>query len=289
MKKILAIICVCIVISGVFAFVSSKTGNRTAGSSSQVADKTFTLTSGGHTRSYLIHVPMHVDVNTPYKMILAFHGLGDTSGHFARRTGFSALADKNNFIVVYPESYISSWADGRNMAPEDAKGINDMQFARDVVADVVAKYPVDTAHIFATGFSSGGYFTHKLACEETDIFKAFAPIGAGFPDTLTENCSPTHARSLMFVEGSEDSGEGITDSGVNIYSADETVAKWADINVCTDAVPFEGEIAQTALHSLCKDGTQISETIIVGAGHSWVRDSYFDTSAAVMDFFKKQL
>lgn len=262
--------------------------NNSTTTTGDAIDKTYTIISGGKTRSYLIHVPATSTPIITRPVIIVFHGAGDTATNMRNYTGFSTLADANGYIVVYPESYISSWADGRNMAPEDAAGINDVQFTRDVMNDVASKYAVDKAHMYATGFSSGGYFSHKLACEATDLFKAFAPVGAGFPDTLTGNCAPQTARSLMFIEGSEDAGNGTTTSNVRIFSAETTMSKWSVINGCTDTAPLTGGTILSATHTVCKNGTRIAERIIQGAGHTWVRQTGFDTSATIMEFFQQE-
>lgn len=248
------------------------------------------IVSGGLVRTYLVHVPKNEKGTIPKPLVVVFHGAGDTSSNIEAHTQFSDFADKDGFIVAYPESYISSWADGRGVAPEDARGVNDMQFARDVVTDIEKNYSVDTAHIYATGFSSGGMFVHKLACNASDIFTSFAAVGASFPDTLTTHCSPQIPRSMLVVLGSNDPSYlgAMTTSGVRVYSGVATLEKWSDLNECSSREPFTGSALEKARNTRCKNGTTISEIVIDGAGHSWVRNAVIDTTQTVIDFFQQK-
>jgi poly(3-hydroxybutyrate) depolymerase len=40
---------------------------------------------------------------------------------------------------------------------------------------------VDEARIFATGHSSGGFFTNTLGCQRGDVLRAIAPVAGGGP------------------------------------------------------------------------------------------------------------
>jgi poly(3-hydroxybutyrate) depolymerase len=40
---------------------------------------------------------------------------------------------------------------------------------------------VDESRIFATGHSSGGYFTNVLGCQRGDVLRAIAPVAGGGP------------------------------------------------------------------------------------------------------------
>src|SRR6185295_18296539 len=56
---------------------------------------------------------------------------------------------------------------------------DDFRFVDDIIADVEQSHCVDRQHMFATGFSMGGYFTNNLACQRPDLLRAAAPHGSG--------------------------------------------------------------------------------------------------------------
>ncbi len=60
------------------------------------------ITVQGARRSYLIHIPENYQDNEPVPLLLILHGAFSTAEEMEEHTGFSALADKENFLAVYP-------------------------------------------------------------------------------------------------------------------------------------------------------------------------------------------
>ena len=67
-----------------------------AGGSSQ----TRTISVGGHTRTYLLHLSPAYDPDEPVAVVLDFHGWGMSSEDEEDWSHMSALADDENFIVA---------------------------------------------------------------------------------------------------------------------------------------------------------------------------------------------
>jgi polyhydroxybutyrate depolymerase len=67
-------------------------------------DSTQSLTFAGRERAYLVHLPRPAAIgNSPLPLVIVLHGGGGNAASAAKMTGLSALADKENFIVVYPD------------------------------------------------------------------------------------------------------------------------------------------------------------------------------------------
>ncbi|EUA89411.1 putative secreted hydrolase domain protein [Mycobacterium ulcerans str. Harvey] len=64
---------------------------------------------GGLKRTYILHVPP----GPPTGLVLNLHGGGSSGAGQQRLTDFDSAADANNLLVVYPNGYDKSWADGR--------------------------------------------------------------------------------------------------------------------------------------------------------------------------------
>src|SRR5262245_45761971 len=62
-----------------------------------------TLTSGGQTRRYRLHVPKNYQQGTTMTLVLNLHGLNESAAQQERLSNMSAKADQAGFIVVYPE------------------------------------------------------------------------------------------------------------------------------------------------------------------------------------------
>ena len=54
---------------------------------------------------------------------------------------FSALADRERFIVAYPEALEKNWTDGRGVAPAEHHGVDDVAVTRDIIAE---SFPIDS-------------------------------------------------------------------------------------------------------------------------------------------------
>jgi hypothetical protein len=93
------------------------------------------------TRSYNVHVPASYDSSVPVPLVLDFHAYSSTPAFQESVSGFNTLAESVGFIVVYPQGYSGnggqpSWNAGACCDPALADGIDDVGFARAIVADV---------------------------------------------------------------------------------------------------------------------------------------------------------
>lgn len=89
-----------------------------------VRDQFGTLAFGGLKRSYIVHLPP----GPPVGLVLSLHGGGGTGEGQQGLTDFDAVADASNLLVVYPDGYDKSWADGRGKSPADRRHLDDVGF-----------------------------------------------------------------------------------------------------------------------------------------------------------------
>ena len=69
----------------------------------QSKSKLFSLNHGNLEREYFVYAPENIDANKPVPLLLAFHGFGGTAYMFMNNSGFNEIAEKENFIIVYPQ------------------------------------------------------------------------------------------------------------------------------------------------------------------------------------------
>src|SRR5258706_15685427 len=139
-------------------------------SSVQTGSMDETISSGGVTRHYILHVPYSYQQGNAVALILNFHGYGSNSQQEENLTGMSAKADREGFIVVYPDGLNNAWHDGPG-----ADGAADQQFIRDLIAALESQYTIDPKRIYATGISNGGGMANRVGCDMADVFAAIAP------------------------------------------------------------------------------------------------------------------
>ncbi|HNJ03779.1 MAG TPA: hypothetical protein PLB73_05975, partial [Leptospiraceae bacterium] len=56
----------------------------------------------GQVRRYILHVPASYDAQKKTALVVVLHGGGGNGRNAEKMSGFSAKADKEGFIVVYP-------------------------------------------------------------------------------------------------------------------------------------------------------------------------------------------
>src|SRR5687767_1404970 len=65
-------------------------------------DHALSLQHGGRQRSYLLHVPRATESARSLPLVLAFHGGGGEAEGFKGYAGLDAVADREGFLVAYP-------------------------------------------------------------------------------------------------------------------------------------------------------------------------------------------
>lgn len=184
-------------------------------------DTTITLAPADIPRRYRLHVPTgYAGGSVP--LVLNFHAAGGTPDDQAATSGFDAIADREEFIVVYPERIFES-------------GVDVVQFTRDIIDDVGAKFPIDRDRIYATGLAAGAQLSSRLACELSDILAAAAPVaGLQYPD----DCVPKSPISIVAFHGKADevnhyevTAESRPDWPMGVEAAAE---KWRDALGCPE-------------------------------------------------------
>jgi polyhydroxybutyrate depolymerase len=104
------------------------------------------LVVDGVNRHYLLYVPASYSGSAPVALILNFHGMGATSLDEEGLSGMSGKAEKEGFIVVYPDGIDKAWNDGSG--PES---IDDLNFVITLVTTLEGQYSIDPKRIYATG------------------------------------------------------------------------------------------------------------------------------------------
>jgi polyhydroxybutyrate depolymerase len=148
----------------------------------------------GANREYRLHVPADLPP-TPVPLVFSLHGLGTNSELQQNITAWNDLADREGFIVVYPQGVNNLW----NFLPDDAN--LDLGYLRAVAGAVQAERCVDLNRTFAGGISMGSLTAAALACKAPDVFAAFSFV-AGLQ--LKPGCASAPARAAIVFWGSKD-------------------------------------------------------------------------------------
>ena len=166
-----------------------------------------TLQYSGRERTWIAYVPARLAEHPA--LVVALHGSMGTGEQVREVYGydFDELADRQGFVVVYPQGYRGHWNDCRTAAPYAARreNIDDTGFLHALVGKLVAQHALDATHVFVTGVSNGGSMTLCLALQTPDFARAYAAVVASVPAPANMKGTPKgQPVSVMLMNGTDD-------------------------------------------------------------------------------------
>src|SRR5690606_38723723 len=91
------------------------------------------LVHDGIARSYELHLPPAYDGVTALPVVLNFHGFTSSGTRQQEQSAMDATADREAFIVAYPNGLDSSWNAGVCCGNAAEGGVDDVGFTRAVI------------------------------------------------------------------------------------------------------------------------------------------------------------
>jgi polyhydroxybutyrate depolymerase len=245
-----------------------------------------TLNHDGRERTYLLYVPPQYDGTKALPLVFFFHGGVGTAKHAAETYGWNELADKEGFLVAYPNGTGSfqTWNAIHGCGAAFRGKIDDVGFVRALVGELNGKLNVDPKRIFATGMSNGAMLTYRLAAEMSDVFAAVAPVAGSIGGKENSGAGekriprPANPVPIVIFHGKADhnvtyaggQSHGVERNRIDLSVAD-AVAFWVKANGCAaNTVSTKmagGDVIHDAYASA--NGADVELYTIVSGGHAW--------------------
>jgi polyhydroxybutyrate depolymerase len=251
----------------------------------QAGDSQRKLTVNGLERTYLLHIPPGLDSIHPVPVVLAFHGFGEQPADMQRFTGFTEIADKSGFLIVYPEGMALSWNADICCGYAFDNKIDEASFVRQIVSDLGTIAKVDPKRIYATGFSMGGPLVYKLACQMSDILAGIAPVAGVL---AYSPCQPQEPVSVMHIHGGADIKVPYAGGGaLHLPPVEQGISTWAKLDGCDNSPKVEKlqNIITHTSYTSCQAGTGVELYVVEPAGHMWPTKYIWPASQVIWDFF----
>ena len=273
----------------------------------------------GTRRSYLVHVPPDYTPQKPLPLVVVIHGAFDTASGMEKHSTFSELADREGFIVIYPNGmgifgFFQHWNAGHCCGKAVNDDVDDVGFIAAAIDDVRLRLQIDPDRIYMVGFSNGGMLTYRFAAERGDILAAVAPLAASIGGRPSEDTplwqipDPVKPIPAIVVHGLADK-DILYDGGVSLYrggtrnflSVNESVDFWVRHNGCQ---PNEvtTELLNGHVHvnswGACSNDADVVLYLIENWGHVWPGPYFtttlgegdplkdFDASEIIWEFFQ---
>ncbi len=252
--------------------------------------KKMDIRAGGFRRSYRTHVPKGYSPETALPLVVVIHGAFSTAKEIEKETGFSLLADHEDFVVLYPNGmgifgFLQHWNAGHCCGKAAADNIDDIGFVLAAIEDVCSLLNVDRSRIYMVGFSNGGMLTYRFAAEHSQMVAAVAPLAASIggkpsPESTEWRIpSPELPLPIIIFHGMADDNVPYTGGSVKgkpkarqYVSVDESVGFWVKHNGCkTPSLVrdlYHGSVNQEIWNN-CKNGSEVQLYTLKNWGHVW--------------------
>lgn len=140
-----------------------------------IEDSTLT----GTPQTWFVHVPAGIPQQKKVPLMVFFHGGSDNPAEAAEMSRFHELGEQEGFITVYPwGSNRASWNSELLPGVED-----DLGFSIKLLDFMLAKYPVDPARVYLSGFSNGAAMAQTVAMVCPERIAAICPVDSNWPGT----------------------------------------------------------------------------------------------------------
>jgi polyhydroxybutyrate depolymerase len=250
--------------------------------------KRFTLVCDDRERTYFVHYPASKLPAEPKAVVFVLHGGGGADAQeMARRTGMNHIADREDFIVVYPQGIDGQWNDGRGKTfrrPTDNRDVDDVRFISAVIDELVGKKLADPSRVYVMGLSNGGMMTHRLGIELGHRLAAIAPVIANLPENIATQ-KPTRPLPVLIMNGTDDpmmpwNGGPVRVLGREygtVLSTDHTVRYWVEAaqlppnprtRVLEDRSPEDGCTVEVVEYSAAGNPVEVVLYRIREGGHN---------------------
>lgn len=200
----------------------------------------------GTTRTYFVWLPEGYDPHRAYPVVYQFHGCSDN-----RETNNVPVQNESggDAIHVRGRAVDNCWddaVDGSGVALFDA-----------LVPKVEGELCADATRRFATGYSSGSFLVHRLACVRADQLRGVATIAGGRGGS---DCTGSVAALLI---------HDADDTTVNISASEAARASHLERNGCdVDATPTPTDHPPCVQYLGCDVGYPVVWCQTSGMGHA---------------------
>ena len=281
---------------------SSSSIRYTVGSARwSIAPSTTTSTTIVSTaRAYSKFIPSSYSKDTSLPLVVLLHGYGATGALQESYMKFESVAEKNKFMLVYPDGTVDSsgkqfW-NATDACCDFFSAVADDVYLLSILKEMESSYSIDAKRIYFVGHSNGGFMSYRMACKYPDRIAAIASL-AGASYFKTTDCGAKSSVSVLQVHGTKDGTilyDGGQILGTSYPGAVASASQWATFNQCTqnavtrstkfDLEPnITGDETSVTAWTNCQNSSEVELWTMEGATHIPTLASTFATK--IWEFF----
>jgi len=264
-----------------------------------------TLNFERHETTYIVHLPAGYSKTKQYPLIVNYHGLNADAAKHQHYCQMDKVADKEGFIVVYPQSYHKGWNAGLGFRSY-TNGPDDIGYLNLLLDTLEVNYSIDKQRIYTAGVSMGGSFNYRIASEMSNRIAAIASVSGLMTDSTLIYCDPVRNIPILHFHGTHDplmNYKGMKQA----FGAEEVVKLWALKDQCSNKpdtiqIPDRCKSDKTTVllvkYTNCSNKSEVWFYKINGGGHTWPgsakafkflgrKNKDINGSEAIWEFFQK--
>jgi polyhydroxybutyrate depolymerase len=244
------------------------------------------LTHHGYSRPYLVYTPHLVKPHAAVVFVLG--GVSSSASSTATDLGWTEEADRNGFIVVFPEpltqdplkpfvkitntTFWEMQGSRTHIVPPGMASIDDDGYLMSVLQEVLRTQPVDRKRVFFAGFSSGSGMVQLMASRHPDKIHGIAAVATPLmepPQKLAR------AVAVLYIHGDDD--EQFSGFEVNSPNFATTPhgnwVTWGYLDGCSVQRAKRTDWGVQLTWEGCRSGLPVVADFVKGLGHEYLRAS----------------
>lgn len=227
--------------------------------------------AAGGMRNFKVWMPGTLEADHARPLVMLLHGCTQDAEDVAEISGMNQIAEKNQFLVVYPEqSRLANLMKCWNWfhPQHQTRDAGEPSILAAVVEQVCCSHKVDPDRIYIVGVSAGAAMASILAATYPDLFAAvaiiagaeykaaitvaegFAAMKRGGPDPILQGQLAFEAMRVGLAHKKKRRMpaiviHGTADDRVAPVNAEQAIAQWSETNACLAAECGENGFALT--------------------------------------------
>ena len=229
----------------------------------------------GVQRQYLVRAPQQTEKST-MPVLYFLHGWTDNITHVDNEFHFQQIADAFEWTIVIPQALDEGSGTMWN-AGLYASNTDDSGFLMALLDSLVEPYNLNLDSVFFTGFSMGGFMTHRMAIEHGDRITACAPVSGLITHSMANHTAVAPVR-MLDIHGTADPVVGY--SGTSQYfgnlglGVDAILDYWKNANHCVadpviDTFPDLKNDGLLFVRYTYEGEAELQHIKVIGGNHSW--------------------
>ena len=166
-------------------------------------DHLYKMKVGNDERDVLLHIPKNYDGSKKMPLMIFLHSFRGDAESMASLSRMNDKADKDGFIVAYPQG--NEWSFGGirswNVGVVPSPSVDDSGFVNALIDTSTEGLAIDKNRVYVAGYSNGGMLAQEVGTKFSDKIAAIATVSSSMTGLEQK---PTDKVSVLMINGTGD-------------------------------------------------------------------------------------